>query len=245
MDHRQYDQRTNTVLGPGNGEAAIVRIKGTPKGVGLTVDCNSRYCWLDPYRGAQLAVAEAARNLACVGARPIGITDCLNFGNPERPEVMAQFAEAVEGIADACGVLGVPVVSGNVSFYNETNGKAIQPTPTIGMVGLLEDVDQHAPSAFAHAGDTIILLGETREELGGSEYLAHVHGIEAGEPPELEWEREVAVQAACLRAVEGGFVRSARDCSEGGLAVALAECCIAGETPIGAVDLNACGCPEG
>jgi len=246
--YRQYDQtvRTNTVRTPGAADAAVVRVKGTPKGVALTVDCNDRHCWLDPYRGAQLAVAEAARNLACVGALPIGVTDCLNFGNPERPEVMAQFAEAVEGIADACKILGVPVVSGNVSLYNETNGKAIHPTPTIGMVGLLEDVDATAPAAFTTAGDTIVLLGITKEEIGGSEYLALVHKREAGEPPELDWEREVAVQAAARRAIEAGLVRSAHDCADGGLAVALAECCIAGEAPLGAeIDLNGCGCPEG
>src|SRR4029453_4832884 len=214
--------RTNTVLTPGAGDAAVVRVKGTPKGVALSVDCNDRHCWLHPYRGAQLAVAEAARNLACVGARPIGVTDCLNFGNPERPEVMAQFAEAVEGIADACRILDVPVVSGNVSLYNETNGKAIQPTPTIGMVGLLEDVDATAPAAFTTAGDTIVLLGITREELGGSEYLAVVHQREAGEPPELDWEREVAVQGAARRAVESGLVHLAHDFADGGLAIALA-----------------------
>ena len=245
--YRQYDQsvRTNSVLLPGRGDAAVVRIKGSAKGVAITTDCNARFCWLDPYAGAQLAVAEAARNIACTGARPIGITDCLNFGNPERPEVMAQFAEAVEGIADACGVLEIPVVSGNVSFYNETNGRAIHPTPTIGMVGLFEDVDQHAPSAFSQPGDTIILLGQTLEELGGSEYLATIHGLEAGDPPRIDWEREVAVQATTVRAVESGLVRSAHDCSEGGLAVALAECCITGEKPVGAeVDLNGCGCPE-
>ena len=159
---------------------------------------------------------------------------------------MAQFAEAVEGIADACKVLEIPVVSGNVSLYNETNGRAIQPTPTIGMVGLLEDVDATAPGAFTTAGDTIVLLGITREELGGSEYLALVHQREAGEPPELDWEREVAVQTAARRAIESGLVHSAHDCAEGGLAVALAECCISGETMLGAeVDLNGCGCPEG
>jgi phosphoribosylformylglycinamidine synthase II len=246
--YRQYDQtvRTNTVQGPGHADAAVVRLKGLAQGIAITTDCNSRYCWLDPYRGAQIAVAEAARNLSCTGARPIGVTDCLNFGSPERPEVMAQFADAVEGIADACGVLQVPVVSGNVSFYNETNGKAIHPTPTIGMVGLIEDVDSHAPSAFQAAGDAIVLLGVTLGELGGSEYLATIHGIEAGEPPELDWEREVAVQAAARRAIQEGLVHSAHDCSEGGLAVALAECCISGDEPLGAeVDLNACGCPEG
>jgi phosphoribosylformylglycinamidine synthase len=246
--YRQYDQtvRTNSVLTPGRGDAAVVRVKGMARGIALTTDCNSRYCWLDPYRGAQIAVAEAARNLACTGARPLGITDCLNFGNPERPEVMAQFADAVEGIADACKILEIPVVSGNVSFYNETNGKAIMPTPTIGMVGLLEDVDRHTPSAFLQAGDAIILLGVSLDELGGSEYLSVVHGLEAGEPPELDWEREGAVQAATRRAIEDGIVHSAHDCSEGGLAVALAECCISGEEPIGAeVDLNACGCPDG
>jgi phosphoribosylformylglycinamidine synthase len=158
---------------------------------------------------------------------------------------MAQFAEAVEGIADACKVLDVPVVSGNVSLYNETNGKAIQPTPTIGMVGLLEDVDATAPAAFTTAGDSVVLLGITLDELGGSEYLSVVHQREAGEPPQLDWEREVAVQSTARRAIEAGLVHSAHDCADGGLAVALAECCISGETPRGAqIDLNGCGCPD-
>ena len=241
--YSQYDQtvRSNTAVRPGS-DAAVVRIKGTPLALALTVDCNNRYCWLDPYEGARAAVAEAARNLACAGARPIGVTDCLNFGNPERPEVMWQFKEAVRGIAEACRQGDIPVVSGNVSFYNETEGRGIHPTPTIGMVGLLDDVDRHAVQWFSAAGDTVILLGTTREELGGSEYLFQVHEIENGSPPAVDLEAEGRLREAVIEAIGRGLVRSAHDCSEGGLAVALAECCISGDEAIGAVvDLDPTG----
>jgi phosphoribosylformylglycinamidine synthase len=234
--YRQYDHlvRSNTVVGP-SADAAVIRIKGVKQGLALTVDGNGRYCFLDPYVGGILAVAEAARNLAAVGARPLGLSDCLNFGSPERPEVMWQFSQVIEGMRDACVVLGVPVVSGNVSFYNETDGVPIFPTPTIAMVGILPRVERHVTPWFKAAGDIVVLLGRTREELGGSEYLKIVHGLVKGTPPWIDLRLERAVQHACLKAIEKGIVRSAHDVSDGGLAVALAECCIAGPyKPLGA-----------
>jgi phosphoribosylformylglycinamidine synthase II len=229
---RQYDYlvRSNTVVEPGS-DAAVIRIKGTRKGIALSVDCNSRYCALDPYVGAMIAVVESARNVVCAGAEPLGITDCLNFGNPEKPAIMWQFAEAVRGIRDACVALGVPVVSGNVSFYNETEGHAIPPTPTIAMVGLIEQVDQHTTQWFKGEGDVVVLLGRTREELGASEYLALAHGLVRGAPPWIDLDVEKHVQRVCLSAIAEGLVRSAHDVGEGGLAVALAECCISGPSP--------------
>jgi phosphoribosylformylglycinamidine synthase len=227
--YRQYDcyVRSNTVVAPG-ADAAVVRIKGTDKGLALTVDGNSRYCLLDPYVGGALAVAEAARNLACVGARPIGLTDCLNFGSPENPAVMWQFARVIQGMRDACIALKVPVVSGNVSFYNETDGIPIYPTPTIGMVGLLPKVDRVITPWFKAAGDIVVLLGRTREELGGSEYLKFIHNSVRGTPPWIDLKLEQAIQNCCIEAIDRGILRSAHDISDGGLAVALAECCIGG-----------------
>ncbi|MCX8071858.1 MAG: phosphoribosylformylglycinamidine synthase subunit PurL [Candidatus Binatia bacterium] len=235
--YRQYDflVRGNTVVGPGS-DAAVLRIKGTDKGLALSVDCNSRYCLQDPYVGAVIAVAEAARNIVCAGGEPIGVTDCLNFGNPEKPEVMWQFVEAIQGIRDACLAFRVPVVSGNVSFYNETEGHSIPPTPTIAMVGLVEPVRAFTTQWFKNEGDAIVLLGQTREELGASEYLAVVHGKVAGVPPWIDLAVERKVQEVCLRAIRDGLVQSAHDVSEGGLAVALAECCISHPSaPLGAV----------
>ncbi len=225
----QYDQFVggNTVVRPGS-DAAVVRVKGTEKALALSVDCNSRYCMLDPYVGAMTAVVEAARNVVCSGAEPIGVTDCLNFGNPEKPEVMWQFREAVNGIRDACDALSLPVVSGNVSFYNETEGRPIPPTPTIAVVGLMDDVRHHCTQWFKSEGDLVVMLGRTREELGGSEYLAALHGITRGTPPWIDLGVEKSAQAACLKAIREGIVASAHDLSEGGLAVALAECCISG-----------------
>ncbi len=227
--YRQYDHfvRSNTVLAPGS-DAAVIRIKETKKGLALTVDGNSRYCYLDPYVGGLLAVAEAARNLACVGARPIGLSDCLNFGSPESPEVMWQFFGVIQGLRDGCIALRVPVVSGNVSFYNETRGVSIYPTPTVAMVGILARVERHVTPWFKSDGDHVVLLGTTREELGGSEYLKIFHGLVRGTPPWIDLKLERAVQQCCLKAVERGIVRSAHDVSEGGLAVALTECCVAG-----------------
>jgi len=226
--YRQYDQlvQSSTVLRPG-GDAAVVRVPETERGLALKTDCNPRYCAQDPYLGAAHAVAEAARNVAVTGARPIAATDCLNFGSPERPECMWEFAESVRGIGDACRALGVPIVSGNVSFYNETAGEgAIPPTPTIGMVGLLEDVSLAVPAAFRGPEDAVILLGTTRPELGASEYLAVRHGLERGAPPALDLEAEKRLHDLLVHAASRGLLRSAHDCSEGGAAIALAECAI-------------------
>ncbi|MFN3421314.1 MAG: phosphoribosylformylglycinamidine synthase subunit PurL, partial [Armatimonadota bacterium] len=239
--YEQYDHmvQVNTVVLPGAADAAVLRLKDWDErlGIAVTADCNSLYCYLDPYRGAQLAVAEAARNLSCVGAEPAGVTDCLCFGNPDKPDRYWQFVESVKGIADACRELDVPVVSGNVSFYNESDVSVIHPSPLIGMVGVLEDVSRHATMAFKDEGDVIVLLGICRDELGGSEYLRWRFGLEVGEPPKLDWRLEKAVQAVCREGIKRGLVKSAHDCSEGGLAVCLAECCIAGE--IGAtIDLS-------
>ncbi|MDH7499760.1 MAG: phosphoribosylformylglycinamidine synthase subunit PurL, partial [candidate division NC10 bacterium] len=215
----------NTVVLPGS-DAAVLRLKGTQKGLAICLDGNGRYCYLDPRLGGKIAVAEAARNVVCSGARPLAITNCLNFGNPEHPDIMWQFAEVVEGMAEACRLLEVPVTGGNVSFYNETSGQAIYPTPIVGMVGLLEDISLHQTQWFKEEGDLIFLLGENREELGGSEYLKVAHGLEGGSPPQLDLCRERAVQAACLEAIRSRVAKSAHDCSDGGLAVALAEACI-------------------
>ena len=232
----QYDHmvQTNTVIRPGS-DAAVLRIKGTDKALAVTADCNSLYCVLNPYTGAASAVAEAARNLVCAGARPLALTDCLNFGNPERPDIMWQFLLSVEGIADACKALQIPVVSGNVSFYNETRGLSIYPTPIIGMVGLLDHVERAVSQGFKAEGDVIVMLGETGEDLGGTEYLRVVHHREQGTPPVLNLEREVALHRVVLQAIEQGLVRSAHDCAEGGLAVALAESCLSATNgPLGA-----------
>ena len=227
--YRQYDYyvRSNTVLGPG-ADAAVLRLKGTDRALALTVDGNSRYCFLDPYVGGVLAVAEAARNLACVGARPIGLTDCLNFGSPENPAVMWQFARVIQGMRDACIALKVPVVSGNVSFYNETDGVPIYPTPTIGMVGLVPQVERVITPWFKASGDLVVLLGRTREELGGSEYLKAIHNLVKGTPPWIDLRLEQAIHNCCIEAIERGILRSAHDLSDGGLAIALAESCVCG-----------------
>jgi phosphoribosylformylglycinamidine synthase len=230
-----YDHmvRTNTMVRPGS-DAAVIRLKGTTRALALTSDCNARYCYLDPEEGARLAVAEAARNLACAGAFPIGTTDCLNFGNPERPEIMWQFARCIDGIADACRVLEAPIVGGNVSFYNETEGKAIHPTPMIGMVGLIEDARAVVTQWFKREGDAIYLLGDpSGASLAASEYLALVHGVEAGRPAAVDLEKEKALHDALRAAILAGVVASAHDCSEGGLAATLAECCIS--NPAGAI----------
>lgn len=219
----------NTVVGPGS-DAAVLRIKGTNKGIAATADCNSRYCYLDPYVGGTIAVAEAARNLVCSGAKPLAITNCLNFANPEKPDVMWQFRQAVTGIGDACRALNTPVTGGNVSLYNETKGVPIYPTPTIGMVGILDDIQHHCTQDFKDPEDIIILVGDNQEELGGSEYLTVEHNLEAvGRPPKLNLELEAKVQEAVLQSIKNGWIKSAHDCAEGGLAVALAESCITGK----------------
>jgi phosphoribosylformylglycinamidine synthase len=223
--YRQYDHSvgTNTIAQPG-ASAAVVRVKGTSRGLAISVDGNGRFCYLDPYRGAMLAVAEAARNVACAGAQPIGATNNLNFGNPERPEIMWQFGEAVRGIGEACRALDIPVTGGNVSLYNETEGRAIFPTPVLGIVGLLEDSSKVATRVFKQSGALIVLLGDNRGELGGSEYLAHMHGLVRGIPPALDLDRERALQSLVVQAVAAGWIDSAHDCAEGGLAITLAEC---------------------
>jgi phosphoribosylformylglycinamidine synthase len=231
----QYDHQVmlNTVVLPGS-DAAVLRIgdtgRGEMTGVGIAVstDCNGRYCYLDPYVGAQIAFAEAARNVACSGARPAAITDCLNFGNPEKPEVFWTFHESVRGLADACTAFGVPVISGNVSFYNESFGQPIYPTPTVGLVGIVNDLDDRCTMEFKNDGDVVALLGRTKAELGGSEYLAVVHGMVAGKPPALDLVDERRLHELLANAILTGIIRSAHDCSEGGIAVALAESCVAG-----------------
>jgi phosphoribosylformylglycinamidine synthase II len=227
--YRQYDStvRTSTVLRPGDGDAAVIRIRHTDRAIALKTDCNGRYVSLDPRVGTQLAVAEAARNVACTGARPMAITNCLNFGNPKRPEVYFQFTQAVRGMGEACVALGTPVTGGNVSFYNENPRGAVHPTPVVGMVGLIDSLAHITRSGFTTEGDAIVLLGEPTEELGGSEYLARIHDVVAGAPPRCDLAREKATIDALLEAIRAGAVRSAHDCSDGGLAVALAECCIA------------------
>jgi phosphoribosylformylglycinamidine synthase len=231
--YEQYDTmvRTNTVVGPGPSDAAVVRIKGTNRGLAVKTDCNGRYVYLNPRRGAQIAVAEAARNVVCAGGEPLAITNCLNFGNPYKPEVYWTFAHAIKGMGDACRALGTPVTGGNVSFYNEHPEGAVYPTPTIGMLGLVQDVEQHATTAsFKEAGDVIFLLAPEawahRGDIGGSEYLAHVHDQVTGDAPYLDLDEEVAVQRAMLALIRGGHVASAHDVSEGGLAVCLAESAI-------------------
>ncbi|HZN08154.1 MAG TPA: phosphoribosylformylglycinamidine synthase subunit PurL [Pyrinomonadaceae bacterium] len=246
--YRQYDHmvRTNTAILPG-ADAAVVRIKETRRALAMSLDGNGRYCAANPREGAKLIVAEAARNVVCVGARPIAITNCLNFASPERPEVMWSFSEVVDGMAEACRALSTPVVSGNVSFYNETEGRGILPTPVIGMVGLIEDVRRTITPGFKNEGDVIALLGVTQDDLSMGEYAVSVGGVTTAEieaasaVPELDMERERAVQSACLEAAEAGLLTSAHDCSDGGLAVALAESCFSslGRDAIGArVDLK-------
>ena len=225
----QYDHMvgTNTVERPG-GDAAVLRIKGTSKGIAVKSDVNPFFVACDPYRGAAIAVAEAARSIAATGARPLAVTDCLNFGNPERPEIMGQFEAAVRGLSDACRALSVPVVSGNVSFYNETDGRGILPTPTVGMVGLLDDVSRHVRLPFRDAGDAVALLGESRDELGGSEFLRTVHGRDDGPCPEVDLEAERRLVDLLVRLAREGLLSSAHDVSDGGLAVALAESAMTG-----------------
>jgi phosphoribosylformylglycinamidine synthase len=223
--YRQYDHmvRLGTIVLAGMG-AGVVRIKGTPRALALSVDGNGRYGYLDPRRGAMLAVAEAARNVACAGGTPIGATNCLNFGNPERPEIMWQIVEAIEGIAEACRALDIPITGGNVSLYNETDGAAIYPTPVLGVVGLIADAGRTRSRTFKRDGDDIVLLGEGLGELGGSEYLKVIHGLVRGEPPALDLRREAALIRLLVDATAAGLLESAHDCSDGGLAVTLAEC---------------------
>jgi phosphoribosylformylglycinamidine synthase II len=237
--YRQYDStvRTNTVIGPG-GDAAVIRVRGTRKGLALKTDCNGRYVYLDPRLGGRIAVAEAARNVACTGARPMAITNCLNFGNPGRPEVYHQLSEAIAGIGEACTALSTPVTGGNVSLYNESPAGAVYPTPVIGMVGLLSDVKHATRSTFRAEGDSIVLFGDCSGEIGGSEYLARIHDVVAGAPPACDLTVERAAIDALIECIEGGHVSSAHDCSDGGLAVALAECCIAKRDSVHGADVD-------
>jgi phosphoribosylformylglycinamidine synthase II len=230
--YRTYDHQVlnNTVVSPG-GDAGVVRVMGTEKGIALATDCSGRLCYLDPYTGAAAAVAEAARNVVCTGAVPVAVTDCLNFGNPEKLEVYYQLEQCVRGIAEACSMFGTPVVSGNVSLYNESAGRSIYPTPVIGMMGILEDVSKHLAAGFGPAGSSVYLLGagleQPAESLAGSEYLEAVHGKVAG-LPRVDLHGEHRLQQLVLRAHGEGLLASAHDCSDGGLAVTLAECSILG-----------------
>lgn len=222
-DQYDYMVRTNTVVAPGS-DAAVVRIRGTKKALAMTTDCNSRYLYLDPEVGGKIAVSEAARNIVCSGAKPLAITDCLNFGNPEKPEIFWQLEKAVDGMSEACRKLGTPVIGGNVSLYNESNGEAIYPTPVVGMVGLIEDITHITTQPFKQAGDLIYVIGEAKCEFGGSELQKLVYGKIFGVPPELDLEVEVSRQQQLLTAIQSGFIKSAHDISEGGLALALSEC---------------------
>jgi phosphoribosylformylglycinamidine synthase len=256
--YEQYDHsvRASTVIAPGRADAAVIRLPNLElepsletRGLGLVADMNSRYVGLDPRRGAILGVLEAARNLVCVGAKPMAVTDCLNFGNPEKPEVMWSFVEAVEGLAQACKALNTPIVSGNVSLYNETEGQPILPTPTVAMVGLVEDISRSRTMSWKNAGDRIVLLGALDQlSFAGSELLLMETGHLSGRPVEPDFARALAVHAACLEVIKKGWVESAHDASEGGIAVALAECCIEGSLgarvklpPTGDVALRAFG----
>jgi phosphoribosylformylglycinamidine synthase subunit PurL len=222
--YRQFDHTvgTNTIAQPGLS-AAVVRVKDTALALAISVDGNGRFSFLDPHRGGMLAVCEAARNVACTGAEPIGATNNLNFGNPERPEIMWQFGEAVRGIGDACRALEVPITGGNVSLYNETEGRAIYPTPVLGVVGLIDDASRTCTRTFKQLGAAVLLLGDNLGELGGSEYLAKAHGVVRGLPPALNLTAEGALQRLVVQLIRAGLLQSAHDCAEGGLAIAVAE----------------------
>ncbi len=223
--YRQYDHmvQANTVFLPG-ADASLLRIKGGNEGLAITLDGNSLYSYLDPRGGGKIAVAEACRNLACLGARPLGVTNCLNFGNPEKPEIMWQFQEVIEGIAQACRAFQIPVTGGNVSFYNDTEGVSIFPSPVLGIVGKVEDITKVAGPGFKREGDLVVLLGKNKEELGASEYLKWVFDLEKGTPPQVNLEEEKRIQEFCIEAISKGILQSAHDVSEGGLATCLAEC---------------------
>ena len=232
--YRQYDHevQTNTIAKPGAGDAAVLRLRGTTKAIAIAIDGNGRHAYLDPYTGGALAVAEACRNVACAGGVPLAVTDCLNFGDPERPEVYYQLEECIKGMAEACRRLGIPVVSGNVSLYNEAQGEAIYPTPVVGAVGLLEQSDTRLTAGFANEGDAVLLLGADSwhandATLAGSEYLAHVHDLVIGKPS-LDLNAEVRLQRLLIALAGERLLRSAHDCSDGGLAVAIAESAIIG-----------------
>jgi phosphoribosylformylglycinamidine synthase len=233
--YRQYDHmvRTGTVVTPGS-DAAVFRVREANKILAATTDCNSLYCRLDPREGARIAVAEAARNLTCSGATPLAVTDNLNFGNPYKPENFWQLREAVEGLSETCRAFGTPVVGGNVSLYNESPAGVVDPTPTVAMVGLIDDERHITTQFFKNAGDAIILVGEIGDEMGATHFLKVCHGRKEGLPPRLDIARELAVQNSVRELIHAGFVNSAHDCSEGGLAVTLAECCFNPDGVLGA-----------
>jgi phosphoribosylformylglycinamidine synthase len=250
--YRQYDHtvRTGTVVKPGS-DAAVYFVRYANKILAATTDCNSLYCALDPREGGKIAVAEAARNLTCSGARHLAVTDCLNFGNPYKAENFWQLREAVEGVAEACRAFGTPVTGGNVSLYNESPIGVVDPTPTIAMVGLIDDEEHITTQWFKGEGDVIILVGQIGDELGGSRYLKVCHGLKAGPPPHIDLAHELKVQNAVRDLIRASLVKSAHDCSEGGFGVALAECCFnpqqlfgaeigmkAGDTPAATVLFN-------
>ncbi|MEA2655527.1 MAG: phosphoribosylformylglycinamidine synthase subunit PurL, partial [Chloroflexota bacterium] len=227
---RRYDHMVgdSTVIEPG-GDAAMLRVKGTRIGIAMTTDCNSRYCHLDPNLGAQLAVAEAARNIVATGARPLAVTDCLNLANPDNPEVYWELEETIAGLAHACRALDLPIVSGNVSLYNDASGSSpIHPTPVVGMIGLLDDYGRRLQAGLHTEGDFVLMVGSSHNDLGGSEYLKVEHGLVAGRPPALDLAREKATHKLILEAAGADLLRSAHDCAEGGMLVALAECCMLG-----------------
>jgi phosphoribosylformylglycinamidine synthase II len=228
--YRQYDHmvRTNTVQTPG-GDAAVIRIKGSNRAIATKTDCNGRYVYLDPRIGAAIAVAESARNVICTGAKPVAITNCLNFGNPYKPEIFWQFAEAIAGMGEACRILGTPVTGGNVSFYNESEKLQVYPTPVIGMLGIIEDIAHITPSGFQNEGDLVYIIGETGEDIGGSEYLKRIHNQVKGTPPNIDLHLEKKVQDTVYQAITAGLVASAHDVADGGLLTALAECCVIDE----------------
>jgi phosphoribosylformylglycinamidine synthase len=241
--YEQYDSmvRTNNIV-LSEADAAVVLIKETDKALALKTDCNGRYVYLNPRRGGMIAVAESARNVVCTGATPVAITNCLNFGNPYKPEVYWQFKEAVAGMGEACRAFDTPVTGGNVSFYNESPTASVYPTPVIGMLGVIDDIGHITTAGFKEEGDIIILLGENRGEVGGSEYLAEIHKTVSGDAPTLDLDTEKRLHRICLDAIRSGLVKSAHDCSEGGLAVTLAECCIISQgRPIGATVRLAAG----
>lgn len=225
--YEQYDTqvRTNTILMPG-GDASVIRIKDTKKGLSLKTDCNGKYVYLNPYKGGKIAVCESARNVVCTGATPLAITNCLNFGNPYNPEVYYQFTEAVRGIGDACRTLDTPVTGGNVSFYNQSQEYAVYPTPVIGMLGLIEDIDNMMTSYFKNSGDVVFVLGDNLGEIGGSEYLSKIHRLIKGDAPEIDVNKEQNLYNTLLELINAKLINSTHDISEGGLAISLAECCI-------------------
>ena len=238
--YEQYDSmvRTNTIVGPGPSDSAVIFLKGTNKALAMKTDCNSRYVYLNPKEGAKIAVAESARNIVCSGGIPLAITNCLNFGNPYKPEVYWQFTEAIEGMGEACRFFDTPVTGGNVSFYNESPNVAVYPTPTIGMVGLIEDVKNVTTSNFKNENDLIYVLGEDFEELGGSEYLKIIHSKVSGESPKLNLEVEKKLHDSLLKLIGKKLINSAHDISEGGIVSAIAECCIMNENNFIGAEIN-------